>query len=106
VHVIQVMFVMGSSQKFLFSSDPAAKNAYAALKTAMENYRAFKNDRTETVTVTDESGEATFRVDQIASLGIQDCQKSESVQTEYAEWCGRLEGAASKSAGRDLRAAA
>jgi hypothetical protein len=68
---------------------PDHAKADAALKTiqdAMQNNDRFANDKSQTVTIDVGDGVATFRVDNIVSVTLDDCDLMEATIIEREVW--------------------
>lgn len=63
-------------QRLIITDDEKALTAYASLKSAMETYERYGNDKLKAVTITDESGESTFKLDNLVSVAIEDLSEN------------------------------
>lgn len=71
------------TQRLVIVDDAKADAAYAALRDAIRTYDRFGNDKQKSVTVTDDSGEATFRIDNLVAVQIEDL--SEASDSAFVE---------------------
>lgn len=71
--------------------DAKAEAAYDAIKKAVAEYERFKNDRQDVVTVDTGDGRASFRIENIVSVSIDDLNaESEETVIERHVWDGRI----------------
>jgi hypothetical protein len=98
MYCLTIVYVYGASQTFLYGdSKEEAETAYKKLETAMQEWRRFKNDTSETVTVFDSKGPAVFRLEHLASVSLSDMGAGEPDQIAWAEYNGRLMAANEKA---------
>lgn len=71
------------TQRLIFVDDAKADAAYAALKTAIDAYDRFGNDKEKSVSILDDTGEATFKIDLLVAVYIQDL--SEAADEAYVQ---------------------
>lgn len=64
------------TQHFLFMHDEKAEAAYATLKEAMATYERFGNDKQKSVSVSDDNGEMTFRIENLVVVSLEDLSEA------------------------------
>lgn len=101
---LQITYVMGGSQTFLYGDkEEAAEADYNAVRDALKEFRLFKNDTGQIVTLTgDGNGTATIRIDQIASVHWEDLAKSDALNGDWNERIGKLEAVRERAKKRAL----
>lgn len=65
-----------------FLDDAKADAAYAALKEAMNAYEKFSNDKNKSVSIATDSGDATFRIEALCGVDLEDTSLAEPVVIE------------------------
>lgn len=92
MHIISVCYFSGQSQDFIYDEADAdtAKEHFVTLQTAIAQYQKFKNDNSEAVSLISSSGRSVFRIEHLVSVAIMETKETEDIQTEYAEFQGRL----------------
>lgn len=74
------------SQQHWISDHEKADAAYAALRTAMNSYDRFDNDKNRSVTIDGGTGPATFRIESLVSISLDDATASEDIVIERSVW--------------------
>lgn len=67
-----------------------ADAAYKAIKEAVDGYDKYSNDKQKTISVDVGDGNATYRIDLISMVNIEDCALSETTIIERAAWEAKL----------------
>lgn len=94
--LMDVVYYSGSAQTFIYTDDEheAADMAFSKLKTAIDEYHKFKNDKGESVTIAGSSGETVFRIEHLVSVSLQDASIGERANIEFAKWRKRIKDTA------------
>lgn len=99
MHTITITYVMGAFQTFIFGNrKEEADAAFDKINTAMMDWKRFKNDSSETVTIKDSVGTTTFRLEHLATVSFADMAAAEPEQAAWAALNGRLAAVQKQSA--------
>jgi hypothetical protein len=79
-----------ASHQQWISDNGKADAAYAAIKTAMGEYDRFGNDKDKVISVDTGDGQASFRIETLVSVTLDDCDASENTVIERNLWEERL----------------
>lgn len=102
--ILEVLYHYGAAQKFLYGSDAeAASHDYEKIKTALAEYRQFKNDNLQTVEINEgEGGIATIRLEHLMSVALSDMMAGKQNQKDWVAYCGELDGHHERGKARSL----
>lgn len=95
MYMLELAFHYGTVSKYLYGNDEEAANYdYDKVKTALDQFRQFKNDNVHTVEINKGAGggKATIRLEHLMSVSLSDYSKASDVQRDWAKYNGELQG--------------